>query len=245
MEESNIMTVNDLSSKFRAKSELINVLWREGDIYLPPKRDVTQKYLRKLLHGEKWYVKWSEVKVINIPQYEGLTVNDLIKFAESEFDIDKFLPEYDYDKVPNRTWLCNLINTIIPEKLNMLVDKKIKERNQKLIASQNLMINAKEEFISIFKNSQSISSLKGKSQYLVRAPKKTKDQLVIQNLVEENKEVMSKVSKLKKELDILQNKMADYDELQKEADLNAGRLQKLLEIGIIDADANLISNEMN
>ena len=36
MEESNIMIVNDLSSKFRAKSELINVLWREGDIYLPP-----------------------------------------------------------------------------------------------------------------------------------------------------------------------------------------------------------------
>ena len=103
MEESNIMTVNDLSSKFRAKSELINVLWREGDIYLPPKRDVTQKYLRKLLHGEKLYVKWSEVKAINIPQYEGLTVNDLIKFAESEFDINKFLPEYDYDKVPNRT----------------------------------------------------------------------------------------------------------------------------------------------
>ena len=127
----------------------------------------------------------------------------------------------------------------------MLVDKKIKERNQKLIASQNLMINAKDEFISIFKNSQSISSLKGKSQYLVCAPKKTQDQLVIQNLVEENYEVMSKVSKLKKELDILQNKMADYDELQKEADLNAGRLQKLLEIGIIDADANLISNEMN
>ena len=36
MEESNIMTVNDLLSRFRAKSELINVLWREGDIYLPP-----------------------------------------------------------------------------------------------------------------------------------------------------------------------------------------------------------------
>ena len=65
----------------------------------------------------------------------------------------------------------------------MLVDKKIKVRNQKLIASQNLMINAKDEFINIFKNSQSISSLKGKSQYLVRTPKKTKYQLMTQNLV--------------------------------------------------------------
>ena len=38
---------------------------------------------------------------------------------------------------------------------------------------------------------------------------------MIQDLVEENKEVIDKISKLKKELDILQNKMADYDELQR------------------------------
>ena len=37
MEESNIMTVNYLLSRFRAKSEQINVLRREGDIYLPLK----------------------------------------------------------------------------------------------------------------------------------------------------------------------------------------------------------------
>ena len=57
MEASSMMTVNDLASKFRAKSELINILLREGKVYLPPKRDVTQKYLRKLLRGEKLYVK--------------------------------------------------------------------------------------------------------------------------------------------------------------------------------------------
>ena len=88
--------------------------------------------------------------IINVPQYEGLTVKDLVKFDETEFDIRKFLPEYDYHKDPNRSWLCNIINTIIPEKFNKFIDKKIKERNKKLITSQNLTVNAKEEFIKIF-----------------------------------------------------------------------------------------------
>ena len=100
-----MMTVNDLASKFRAKSELINVLSREGNVYLPPKSDVTHKYLSKLLQGEKLYVKLSEVEVVNVPQYEGLTVKELVQFAESEFNIDKFLFDYDCRKEPNRSWL--------------------------------------------------------------------------------------------------------------------------------------------
>ena len=134
---------------------------------------------------------------------------------------------------------------MIQDKFKKFANKKIDERNKKLIASQNLMIDAKDEFISIFKNSQSISTSKGKSQFLVRAPKKTKDQLMIQDLVGENKIVIDKISKLKRELDILQNKMADYDELQREADLNAERLHKLLEMGVINENDNLINNEMS
>ena len=45
------------------------------------------------------------------------------------------------------------------------------------------MIDAKDKFISIFKNSQSIFTSKGKSQFLVRTSKKTKDQHMIQDLV--------------------------------------------------------------
>ena len=245
MDQSALFTVNDLSVKFKSKWDLINVLSREGNIYLPPKRDVTQKYLRSLLHGEKLYVKWSEVIIINVPQYEGLTVKDLMKFAETEFDIHKFLPEYDYHKDPNRSWLCNIINTIITEKFNKFIDKKIKERNKKLITSQNLTVNAKEEFIKIFKNSQAISTMKGKSYFLVRNPKQSKEKIMINKLNEEKKESIDNVSKLKKELEVLQNKMVDYHELQKEAELNNERLRKLFDSGIIDADGNFINNDMN
>ena len=212
MESFDQFTVNDLASKFKAKSELINVLSREGNIYLSPKRDVTQKFLRKLLHGEKLFIKCSEVIVVNVPQYEGLRVRDLIKFAEREFEIHKFLPDYDYHKEPNRDWLCNIINTVISDKFKEFINEKTMERNKKLVESQNLKINADRYFIDIFKNSKAISTLKGKSHFLVRAPKQNKDQLMINKISEEKKEIINKVTLMKKEIEALKLKVEDYNE---------------------------------
>ena len=47
------LTVNDLAAKFKSKSELYNLLTREGECYLPPKQYSTQKYLRDVLLGKK------------------------------------------------------------------------------------------------------------------------------------------------------------------------------------------------
>ena len=57
MEINNELTVNDLSAKFKSKTELYNVLTREGNIYLPPKQDSTQQFLRSIMLGVKHYVK--------------------------------------------------------------------------------------------------------------------------------------------------------------------------------------------
>ena len=51
------MTVADLPEKFKSKVELDSVLTREGNIYLPPKQDATQKFLKEILLGNKLYVK--------------------------------------------------------------------------------------------------------------------------------------------------------------------------------------------
>ena len=49
MQQFDVFTVNNLEAKFKVKYELINVLFRENYVSLPPKREVTQKYLRDLL----------------------------------------------------------------------------------------------------------------------------------------------------------------------------------------------------
>ena len=81
---------------------------------------------------------------------------------------------YNYYKEPNREWLWNMVNTIIPEKFQNFVQAKVEERREQLINIQNLGISVQPKFINIFKSFQSISTIKGKSHYLTCLPKSTK-----------------------------------------------------------------------
>ena len=240
-----MITVNDLAVKCKSKTELYNVLMREGNVYLPPKQDATQKYLRELLLGKKSYVKWSEVIVIQVPQYKGLRVKDLLNFAESEFEIHDFLPKYDYNKEPNREWLCNLINSLISDKFKEFINIEIKRRNKELITNQNLGISARPEFIEIFRNSQSISTMKGKSHFLVRTPKPTKAQVKMNKLEEEKKEAYTKATLMQRDLDSLKLKIKEFEFNQRESDMNADKLSKLYDLGLIDENGDPINNSMS
>ena len=244
MEKNDNFTIRDLSVKCKSKIELYNLLAREGKIYLPPKQDASQSYLRDILQGNKFYLRCDEVTVIKVPQYKGLRVNDIIKFASSNLDITKFLPKYSYQKEPNREWLWNVVNSLMTEEFNKFIESKVEIRKQEIINSQNIGITAKPEFIKIFKNSQPISSMKGKSHFLARVPKPTKEQMKIRELEEDksNNEYKSKVFKL--EIQELKDKMMRVEDQLKEGEENIDKLSRLYDAGIIDENDDLITNRM-
>ena len=86
------------------------------------------------------------------------------------------------------------------------------------------------EFIDVFKNSQSISTMKGKSHFLSREPKKTKDQLKIDKIEEEKEKAHSKIDVMKRDLQLLKLKMKEYVLKQREADINTDKLAKLYKL---------------
>ena len=94
MESSSSFTIKNLAVKCKSKTEIYNLLIRDGNIYLPPKQDATQNYFRDLIQGKKLNPKWSEVIATKIPHYNWLKVRDLLRFARTKVKIDKFLPEY-------------------------------------------------------------------------------------------------------------------------------------------------------
>ena len=166
-------TIADLSAKCKSKTELFNLLSREGKIFLPPAKDWTRQFMRELMHGTKQHIKLHKVKVIQVPQYEGLFVKDILKFAKTKVDIDEYLPEFEYNKEPNRQWLWNLVNSLVSDDFQNYIDEKVKLRRQNVIKQQNLRMTINPEFVNIFKSSNAISSEKGKSHYLARLPKKS------------------------------------------------------------------------
>ena len=106
-------TIADLSAKCKNKIELFNLLSEEGKILLPPSKDWTRQFMRELMHGSKQHIKLHKAKVIQVPQYEGLFVKNILKFAKTKVDIDQYLPEFEYNKEPKRQWLWNLVNTLV------------------------------------------------------------------------------------------------------------------------------------
>ena len=180
-------TVADLSIKCKSKAELYNLLSREGNIFLPPSKDWTQQFMRDLMHWDKRHIKLNKVRVIQVPQYKGLYVNDILKFAKTKIRIEEYLPEFDYQREPNRQWLCNLVNSLIPEEFKLFIDEKVELRRQALIKQQNLKMTIHPDFANIFKSSNAISSERGKSYFLTRLPKKSVYQQKYEEIREEKK----------------------------------------------------------
>ena len=62
METDQAFTIWDLASKCKSKSELYNMLEREGQIYFPPKQEAIRRFLRDVMMGSKKYLKCFQIK---------------------------------------------------------------------------------------------------------------------------------------------------------------------------------------
>ena len=195
--------------------------------------------------SKKEYIKSKNVMVIKIPHYKELTVAKILRFARSKGDINSYIPDYKYSKEPNREWLWNVINTLIPEKFQEFIAQNVMQRKDELMQSQNLSITTKPEFISIFQNSQSVSIHKGRSHFLTREPKISKDKSLIAKFEEEKQTSNKKIDSLESELRKLYDKISEFEEKQEAAADNAQKLGKLFDLGVINEKGELINNEMN
>ena len=86
--------------------------------------------------------------------------------------------------------------------------------------------------------------MKGKSHFLVRMPKVTKDKQKIQALEEEKKECKSMVRSLVEEIKDLRNKIQQLEESQQENDDNLEKLSNLYELDVIDENGQPLEDRM-
>ena len=87
--------------------------------------------------------------------------------------------------------------------------------------------------------------MKGRSHFLARMPKISKDRQMILDLEEEKEVHDSKVKKLIDEIDDLRNKIQQLEDNQIDNEENINKLSNLYELGLIDENGQPISNRMN
>lgn len=82
----------------------------------------------------------------------------MFKIRDEYEDLNDYFPdERDLHKLP-RYWVANVIYTIIGDAFRMWVAEKIRERNDKVAASQDLMIDLDPAIARAFEASTMISS---------------------------------------------------------------------------------------
>ena len=236
MEPDQELTILDVAAKWRSKKELYSVLTIEGDLFLPPIADWNQGYLRSIWNGDKLCIKWSDVKVIKVPHLEGLQVKKIIDFASEYFNVQQYIPDYEYTKEPNRDWICNLVNTLLQNEFKAFMTEKLSFREAKIIKDKNLGIIAKPEIIDIFKNSKSISTSKGNSNFLLRPVIKKNGRINRREEEEKAEENSRIIHDLKERLDEMNSQITLYERDQEVAFENKEKLAKLYEKGVIDSD---------
>ena len=117
---------------------------KEQCIYLLLRIQITRLY--QIVVGDKKYLKLSNVKVFTIPHYDKLRISDLVSFGGMQIDIDLYLPDYEYAKLPNIQWLCNVLNILIGPGLKKCIDDKVKQRAKYVVNKKQFSV---KQFLSL------------------------------------------------------------------------------------------------
>ena len=124
--------ISELGIKSRSKKEVYDLLWNEGGIYFPPIADANHKYISQVIVGDKLHLKWRDINVCRIPHLKGLTVEEVVKFWEEKANISDYPPDYEYQKQPNRQWLCNVLNILLGDTFSDFVQQKLRIESRTL-----------------------------------------------------------------------------------------------------------------
>ena len=81
---------------------------------MPPYATVTIFHLRDLASGKRSRISCDDVRVFQVPHYDGLTTEDILKWAKSYPAVAEALPilARETKKLP-RDYISNLVNTIV------------------------------------------------------------------------------------------------------------------------------------
>jgi hypothetical protein len=100
-------------------------------LFMPYEHLVTKEFLKEILKDEKHLLKISEVKMINIPKYDELSVRNLWEEVMQDDDLRRYFPTIkNNSKLPNRDYFFGIINTLHPEYLQKLISHANEIRNK-------------------------------------------------------------------------------------------------------------------
>ena len=90
------------------------------------------------------------MKIISVPQYEGLSIEHILERGREHRELDKYLPEdRDMERLP-RQFIATIVRGLLTDKFDSWVETVIEERNEHVKSKRKLEIELCPEIFSIY-----------------------------------------------------------------------------------------------
>ena len=140
------VSAKEFASKMQGKREIYHFLSSEVGAYLPGFDNVTIFHLRDLASGKRKMVKGVDIKHMQVPLYEGLKIEEFLKFALDYNDVLISLPlvQAEIMKLP-RQYIINIIHTKVGKPFSDWVNERVNLRHRKLVEKWDILIELDPE----------------------------------------------------------------------------------------------------
>ena len=97
--------------------------------YLPKYLDLNRDFYKAVFAGKKKLLHVSEVKHINVPRLQELSVKNLGENLKQDPTLSNYLPEkWEVKKKLDREWVLNVVNSIHPGYLEQVIQHAQRQR---------------------------------------------------------------------------------------------------------------------
>ena len=96
-------------------AEVYRLISYECRLYVPSIETVTIAHLKDIITNKKISISLDDVKPINVPYYKGLSIEKILAFAGKYEIVQKALPDIKETLKFERSYICNVINTLLGE----------------------------------------------------------------------------------------------------------------------------------
>ena len=134
---------------------------------------MTVWHMRDIISGQRRLIKGTDVKHLSVPQYEALTIEQFLTYANG-FDavMQAFPTEYKECKKLPRQYIINVIYTIVGQPFRAWCNDKVDARHAGVVEKRDLTILMDPQIAAVYRESKAVSTNQGASYNLLKASSK-------------------------------------------------------------------------
>ena len=117
------IVAQELLGRFRSKTDFIKYFTECMQLYVPPAKMVNKDFIKAVLTEQKSMLPLSEVKWVNVPHYDELSVKAFLPKFTGDGEFMKYIPDITMEsRIPARDYFWNILNTVRPEYVKNVIE---------------------------------------------------------------------------------------------------------------------------